>query len=124
MEKKISAKLVFVVEDDLPSFQLIEELFADKNVSLVHFMNGRNLISRIGDGEKPDLVIMDIQLPGADGLELTRQIKATEPSIPVVAYTSYAMPGDRERCFQAGCNGYVSKPINVDIFMRTVSKYL
>jgi two-component system, cell cycle response regulator DivK len=124
MKETISRKLVLVVDDDLPSYQLIEELFSELNVSLKHFLSGHNLMDWFRDGGLPDLVIMDIQLPGISGLELTRQIKKIVPSLPVIAYTSFAMPGDKERCMKSGCDEYISKPIDLDSFVETVSKYI
>ncbi len=77
-------------------------------------------------GEVPDLVLMDIQLPGMDGLELTRRIK-TEPAlqgITVVAFTAYAMKGDGDRFRAAGCDGYLTKPIDVATFAGQVLAFL
>ena len=124
MNDKIFNKRIFVVDDDLPSFQLIEELLSRHKVFLMHFTNGKDLMKYIRKEVLPDMIIMDIQLPGVDGLELTKQVKAIEPSIPVIAYTSYAMAGDRERCLQSGCDEYVSKPIDLDAFMETVFRYI
>jgi CheY-like chemotaxis protein len=76
--------------------------------------------------ERPDLIVMDIQLPGMDGLEVTRKIKG-QPSmadIPVIAVTSYAMKGDREKALAAGCVGYVTKPIDKTIFIQEVAARL
>lgn len=73
--------------------------------------------------ERPDLIVMDIQLPGMDGLEATRKLKE-QPSvsdIPVIAVTSYAMKGDREKALAAGCAGYVTKPIDKNTFMGEVA---
>jgi len=74
----------------------------------------------------PDLILMDVQLPGIDGLSLTRLLKADErtASIPVVALTALAMRGDRERSLDAGCAGYISKPIDTRTFAAEVRKYL
>ena len=74
----------------------------------------------------PDLILMDVQLPGLDGLSLTRRLKADErtASIPVVALTALAMLGDRERTIDAGCAGYISKPINTRTFAAEVRQYL
>jgi two-component system, cell cycle response regulator DivK len=124
MNKNTSKKSVVVVDDDLPSYQLIEELFSDFDVSLKHFTGGNELMKWIKKEPKPDLILMDVQLPGVDGLELTRQIKAAEPSIPIIAYTSYAMPGDRERCLESGCDEYISKPVDLDGFLKKVSAFL
>ena len=76
--------------------------------------------------EAPDLILMDVQLPGIDGLSLTRLLKADErtASIPVVALTALAMRGDRERSLDAGCAGYISKPIDTRTFAAEVRKYL
>ena len=76
--------------------------------------------------EPVDLIVMDIQLPGMDGLEATTKLKA-EPAtanIPVIAVTSYAMAGDREKALAAGCSGYVTKPIDKTIFLAAISRHL
>jgi two-component system, cell cycle response regulator DivK len=65
-----------------------------------------------------------IQLPGIDGIELTRRIKIINPSIPVIACTSFAMYGDRERCLESGCDEYISKPIDLDFFLKIAGKYI
>ena len=76
--------------------------------------------------EHPDLIVMDIQLPGMDGLEATRKLKEQRATadIPVVAVTSYAMKGDREKALAAGCAGYVTKPIDKNIFIQEVAAHL
>ncbi|TKS59095.1 MAG: two-component system response regulator [Nitrospira sp.] len=76
--------------------------------------------------EQVDLIVMDIQLPGMDGLEATTKLKA-EPAtanIPVIAVTSYAMAGDRDKALAAGCSGYVTKPIDKTIFLAEISRHL
>jgi two-component system, cell cycle response regulator DivK len=72
--------------------------------------------------ERPDLIVMDIQLPGMDGLEATRKIKEQPATadIPIIAVTSYAMKGDREKALAAGCAGYVTKPIDKNTFIQEV----
>ncbi len=124
MKEKSTNKVIFVVDDDMPSYQLIEELLSEYNLNIRHFTNGKDLMKSIGNKEIPDLIIMDIQLPGADGLELTKQIKEIDQSIPVIAYTSYAMAGDRDRCLKSGCDEYISKPINLEGFSKLVFNYL
>lgn len=76
--------------------------------------------------ERPDLILMDIQLPGRDGISLTQELKADPDTreIPVVALTAYAMRGDRERIMQAGCAGYIAKPIDTQHFAHTVAEFL
>ena len=76
--------------------------------------------------EKPNLIIMGIQLPDIDGLEATKRIRASEADgdIPIIALTSFAMAGDRERALAAGFTGYIEKPINPETFMAEIEKYL
>lgn len=78
------------------------------------------------DKERPDLIVMDIQLPGMDGLEITRKLKEQPATadIPVIAVTSYAMKGDREKAFAAGCAGYVTKPIDKNTFIQEVATHV
>jgi len=74
----------------------------------------------------PDLILLDIQLPSMDGYAVAKSLRA-EPAldkVPIVAVTSYAMPGDREKALDAGCNGYIEKPINPDTFTEEISAYL
>lgn len=123
MGRKLYNKLIFVVDDDMPSYQLIAELFYGYEVTLRHFVDGRKMMECFKREDIPDMVIMDIQLPGINGLKLTEKIKSMYPAIPVIAYTSCAMPGDRDRCLNAGCDEYISKPINVETFIDTVSQH-
>ena len=76
--------------------------------------------------ERPDLILLDIQLPGMDGHAVARALKADPAlkAIPVVAVTSYAMAGDREKCLEAGAEGYIEKPINPETFVEEVERFL
>ena len=76
--------------------------------------------------ERPDLIVMDIQLPGMDGLEITRKLKEqpATAAIPVIAVTSFAMKGDKERALAAGCAGYVTKPIDKNTFIQEVAAHV
>jgi two-component system, cell cycle response regulator DivK len=78
------------------------------------------------DRERPDLIVMDIQLPGMDGLEITRKLKQQPATadIPVIAVTSYAMKGDRDKALAAGCAGYVTKPIDKNTFIQEVATHV
>ena len=76
--------------------------------------------------EKPDLIIMDIQLPGMDGLEAAKRIRESEADgkAPIIAVTSYAMAGDRDRIIKGGCTGYIEKPIDPETFLSEIEKHL
>ncbi len=124
MYEEISSKLIFVADNDLPSFHLITKLLSSYQVSLVHFTNGNKLMESFKKNRLPDLIILDIRLPGIDGLKLTKLVKDIDPGIPVIACTSYAMAGAREDCMQSGCDEYIPKPIDLNNFRETVKQYL
>ncbi len=81
---------------------------------------------RVGEPVKPALILLDIQLPEMDGFEVARELRSNSAldDVPIVAVTSYAMVGDRERILAAGCEGYIEKPINPDTFMAQVEEHL
>jgi CheY-like chemotaxis protein len=109
----------------------------EKNMYLMTFILERmgHLVLKAVTGEQgveaavrevPDLILMDIQLPGIDGFEATQRIRASAAAqgVPIVAVTSFAMTGDRERLLAAGCNGYIEKPIDPDTIMAQIEGFL
>ena len=118
-------KRVLVVEDNETSLYLVRFILEKNGYEVIEARDGATGVE-LAVKEKPDLVIMDVQLPDIDGLEATRRIRASEADgeIPIVALTSYAMTGDRERALAAGCTGYIEKPIKPDTFMAEIEKYL
>jgi two-component system cell cycle response regulator DivK len=117
-------KKILVVEDNEANIYLIRFILSSVGYEVLEARSGEEGVERARK-EKPDLVIMDIQLPGIDGLEATRRIRASEidGKIPIVALTSYAMVGDREKALAAGCTGYIEKPINPETFIAEIEKY-
>ena len=118
-------KTILVIEDNELNMKLVRSLLT----------MGSYVMAEAGDAEtgiklareiKPDLILMDIQLPGMDGLTATRIIKedVSLQDIPVVAFTSFAMEGDEKRALQAGCAGYITKPLDTQNFLKTVERYL
>lgn len=116
---------VLVVEDNDVNRELVEDLLSVAGYSVVACPTGEEAMGWL-ETNRPGLILMDINLPGQDGLALTRQIKARPETsnIPVVALTAYAMNGDRDRILAAGCDGYISKPIDVPQFPAQVARYL
>jgi two-component system cell cycle response regulator DivK len=109
----------------------------DQNLYLVTFILGKHgyQVHAARDGQEgvvqaatllPDLILLDIQLPGMDGYEVARHLRKNSDlaSVPIIAVTSYAMTGDREKALEAGCTGYIEKPINPDTFMQQVEHHL
>ena len=104
---------ILIVEDNPINMRLIEMTLRAKNYTLLQATDGEEALDVAKEG-RPDLILMDIQLPKIDGLEVTRRLKKTKAfrRIPVIAMTAYAMKGDKERAIEAGCDAYLSKPIN------------
>jgi two-component system, cell cycle response regulator DivK len=118
-------KKILVVEDNERNMYLICYIIEAMGHRPIKAMTGEEGVE-MSAREQPDLILMDIQLPGIDGLETTRRIRASKASapIPIIAITSYAMTGDRERLLAAGCNGYIEKPINPETIMSELNLYL
>ncbi len=118
-------KKILLVEDNPNNSYLISYLLKNKGYLIIEARSGEvGVASAIK--EKPDLILMDIQLPGIDGLEAVRQIRASESDgkIPIIALTSHAMTGDKQKALLAGCTGYIEKPINPETFLQEIEKYL
>ncbi len=118
-------KRILVVEDNEKNMYLISYILRNKGYEVIESRTGVEGVE-LAIKEKPDLVIMDIQLPDIDGLEATKRIREFEGNedLPIIAVTSYAMVGDREKVLSAGCAGYIEKPIKPDTFLLEIEKYL
>lgn len=117
-------KRILVVEDNETNLYLIRFILEKNGFEVIEARNGAESVE-LAVEEKPDVIIMDLQLPDIDGLEATKRIRASEADgeIPIIALTSYAMVGDREKALAAGCNGYIEKPINPETFMAQIGEY-
>ena len=118
-------KTVLIVEDNELNMKLFNDLLEAHGYATLKTSHGIEAMELARD-HKPDLILMDIQLPEVSGLEVTRWLKADEElkSIPVIAITAFAMKGDEERIREGGCEAYMSKPISVSKFIATVKTYL
>jgi two-component system cell cycle response regulator DivK len=118
-------KRILVAEDDAASRELIGELLTAEGYSVEMAADGREALTRLQDGARPDLVLLDIQMPQLDGYEVMRRLRATPglEGLPVVAFTAYAMAGDSERALAAGFSGYITKPIRVAALREELRKY-
>jgi len=119
------AKKVMIVEDNELNMKLFRDLVEVSGYETVQTRSGLNALE-LARSHKPDLILMDIQLPEISGLDVTRQLKADEElrTIPVIAVTAFAMKGDEERIRQGGCEDYMSKPISVPLFLETIKRFL
>lgn len=118
-------KRILLIEDNEQNRYLVTYLMQARGWEVVHAVDGPTGLARV-DEVKPALILLDIQLPGMDGYAVAEALRANPKldAIPVVAVTSYAMPGDRERCLAAGCNGYLEKPIDPQSFATQVEKFV
>jgi CheY-like chemotaxis protein len=116
---------ILIIEDNEANRLLASAVLERDGFSVEMAGNSQEALEMLLE-QKPDLILMDVQLPGVDGLSLTRRLKQDErtAAIPVVALTALAMMGDKERTLEAGCAGYISKPINTRTFAAEVRKYL
>lgn len=119
------SKTILIVEDNELNMKLFNDLLQAHGYNTVQTMDGRDALTLARD-HRPDLILMDIQLPEISGLEITRMLKADSDlkRIPVVAVTAFAMKGDEEKIREGGCEGYIAKPISIPTFLDTVSRFL
>ena len=119
------AKTVLIVEDNELNMKLFHDLLEAHGYATLATRHGKEALD-LAREHRPDLILMDIQLPEISGLEVTRQIKDDQElrDIPVVAVTAFAMKGDEERILAGGCEAYLSKPISVGKFIETVCRFL
>ena len=121
----MSNKTILVIEDNEINLKLVRSLLQIGGFNILEATNAETGIE-IAREQQPDLVLMDIQLPGMDGLEATSILKNDTATnhIPIIAITSYAMDGDKKKAREVGCDCYISKPINTRTFLDEIRKFL
>ncbi len=117
-------KTVLVVEDNDINMKLLHDVLEAHDYNVLQAKDGMEGW-RIAREHRPDLILMDIQLPSISGLEATKRLKADETlkSIPVIAITAFAMAGDEEKIREGGCDAYIVKPISLPNFLQTVERF-
>ena len=118
-------KTILIVEDNELNTRVFQEVLQAHGYECLVTADGLEAID-LADKHRPDLILMDIQLPGISGIEVTRRLKATEElrHIPVIAVTAFAMKGDEERIRGSGCDGYLPKPIRISTLIEKIEEYL
>ncbi len=115
---------ILVVEDNALNLKLVRDVLSHAGYRVVEATSGEDGV-RVAGEEHPDLVLMDLQLPGIDGSEALRRLRTSDrPSVPVVAVTAFAMPEDRERALHDGFDAYLEKPLRVRLLPRQVARLL
>ena len=116
---------ILLIEDNEQNRYLVAFILKASGWEVVHAVDGPSGLALAAESE-PALILLDIHLPGMDGYEVARALRADPrlEAVPVIAVTSYAMAGDRERCLEAGCNGYLEKPIDPQAFAAQVEAFV
>jgi CheY-like chemotaxis protein len=123
----VDHRTVLVVEDNDMNMQLVEYLLEEGGYAIVKATSGEEALALTrSETQRPDLILMDIHLPGMDGLSVVREMKSDDRTnrIPILALTAHAMRGDKDRFLEAGCDGYISKPIDVKTFLTSIEQYI
>ena len=118
-------KTVLIIEDNELNMQLFNDLLQAQGYNTVQNMDGKDILKLVRQ-HRPDLILMDVQLPGVSGMDLAKILKAEAEfkPIPVIAVTAFAMKGDEERIMEGGFDGYLSKPISIPLFLETINKFI
>jgi two-component system, cell cycle response regulator DivK len=118
-------KRILVIEDQEDNRRILRDLLTSANYEMIEAVTGEEGVT-LAEGHRPDLILMDIQLPGLDGYEATRRIKANPAlhQIPIIAVTSYALSGDEVKAKEAGCDDYVTKPFSPRALLAKIREYL
>lgn len=119
------SKRILVIEDHEDNRRILRDLLTSAGYEPIEAVTGEEGVA-LAETHRPDLILMDIQLPGLDGYEATRRIKANPAlrQIPVIAVTSYALSGDEVKAREAGCDAYISKPFSPRALLATIREYL
>jgi two-component system cell cycle response regulator DivK len=117
--------IILYIEDDFQNRVLVRRVLQAYGFTVVEAENGREGL-RVAEEMRPDLILMDINLPEMDGYEVTARLKRIESlaHVPIIAMTANVMKGDRERTLATGCDGYIPKPIDVDLLPDQINRYL
>ncbi|NBC84046.1 MAG: tetratricopeptide repeat protein [Bacteroidetes bacterium] len=116
-------KTVLIAEDEDLNYKVLQAALTRTRATIIRALDGEEAIN-ICRQQKIDIILMDIQMPKIDGLEATQKIKEMLPALPIIAQTSFALNGERERCIKAGCDDYLSKPIDLQKLLRITSHFL
>jgi PAS domain S-box-containing protein len=122
---KMSAEkmTILIAEDDYASYIYLKSLLSGHGITFLHTTDGKETVKAVRENPGLSIVLMDLRMPGLNGLEVTMQIRKFNKNIPIIAQTAYALAGDRETALQAGCNDYISKPLNSKELLNIISRY-
>ena len=119
------SKKILIVDDNQDSRELVVKILKNRGYLIIEAVDGEEALEK-AIAENPDLILMDISIPKIDGYEVTKRLKSqvTFKNTPIIALTAHAMKGDREKALEAGCDGYISKPIDIHELPDQIKSYL
>jgi len=117
-------KRILIVEDDQLSSRFLATVLRDSKADLLYARNGIEAVDLVRQNGDLDLILMDVQLPGMSGNEAASRIRQFNAQIPIIAQTAHAMTEDKDKSINAGCDDYITKPINISLLMRKISQYI
>ncbi len=119
------SKQILIIEDQEDNRRIMSDMLNAAGFEVIEAVNGEDGVS-MAEANVPDLILMDIQLPGVDGYEATRRIRAKPDlsAIPIIAVTSYALSGDDKKAFEAGCDAYLAKPFSPRVLLAKIREYV
>lgn len=120
----LSNATILIAEDEMVNYLYLEELLSITNVKIIWAKNGKEVVNYVDNNSNINIVLMDMKMPIMDGYDATIKLKKIRPKLPVIAQTAYALPDELELAFSAGCDAYISKPIDAKELMDVVTKYI
>ncbi|MFO7655552.1 MAG: PAS domain S-box protein [Bacteroidales bacterium] len=114
---------LLLAEDDETSYKYLDYVLQNEGFNILHTVNGKDTVKAVKENPSISLVLMDIKMPGMNGLDATREIREFNREIPIIAQTAHALSGDKDKAIEAGCNDYISKPINADELMKLIARH-
>lgn len=121
-----AGKTVLLVDDDMRNVFSISTLLEEQNLTVVTASDGQEALDALDEQPRVDLVLMDIMMPNMDGYEATRRIRMDDrfTGLPIIALTAKAMPGDREKCLEAGASDYITKPLDINQLLERMHAWI
>lgn len=119
-----SLKTFLIGEDEMINYRLLEVMLSKTKVKLLHGKNGPQTLELFIKNPNIDLILMDIKMPEMDGSEVTKQIRQLNTSVPIIAQTAYALDEEKAKSLDAGCNAYITKPINKNDLLCLIDSFL
>ena len=115
---------VLIVEDDLASYEYLNEILVSSGCKVLHASNGKRAMETFTLNGLIDLILLDIQMPEMDGYQFAKKIREIDAKVPIIAQTAHAMSEDKRKCLEAGCSCYISKPVHYDFLIEKLKEYL